>query len=294
MRFELPTMALRFGSGSEATPERRRDLEAGRREPAAVPDGAEIAARYPIFADAVSVYAAGSVVQGWGHANSDLDLYVITDEPIDLTDSGLEYFDRRVSTEDPDIRIVLGEFGPFRADIELWRAAQVDEIIARFAGSTPSQEAPEPGKTEQDLLYRLASGMPLTGADWWQRRRDEINASCYGGWLAENRKLTAETLLEDVGGLLVSGDEQTAVLAARDALVASVEALLAVHRDYSINRKWLYRRLLAVRPPEISVEAAWRALTMVGAADDPAGWAGATAALSQRLLITVEGAKRHG
>jgi predicted nucleotidyltransferase len=287
MNFEPPTMRLRFGSGSEAAADHRESLVKRRLETADLPTFDEIVAKHPAFAAAVSIYAAGSVVQGWGHANSDLDLYVITDGQL-VVDERLESFERRVSTDDPVIRIVLSEFGPFRADIELWRGVQVDEIIERFTGEGRNQEAPELDKSEQDMLYRLASGRPLHGDDWWKQRRTAIGESGYGLWLAENRKLIAETYLEDVGGLLISGDVHTAVLAAQEAFAGALEALLATHGDYSINRKWLYRRLQEFAPTEIGVEEGWARLVMVGAADDPGGWAEATARAAQRLLLAVE------
>jgi hypothetical protein len=287
MTFEAPSMRLRYGSGSEATEETRNELAAGRQGGYELPDFAEIARKYPAFAGATSVYVTGSIVLGWGHANSDLDLYVVTEEQI-TPDAGLESFVRHVSTADPVIRIVLGEFGAYRADIEVWRAVQIDEVIGRFSGSTPSQERPELDRTEQDLLYRLVSGRPLHGDQWWRQRRDAINESGYGLWLAENRKLTAETYLEDVGGLLVSNDLETAVLAAHEAFCGALEALLAVHGDYSINRKWLYRRLATYQVPDISTADAWAHVTMTGVQDDPRKWAEQTARLAQKLLLSVE------
>ena len=292
MTFEEPAIRLRFGSGSEAEQANRAVLADARTKGAELPSFDEIVRRYPVFKDALSVYAAGSIVQGWGHAASDIDLYVVTDAAL-RPGKDLEAFERHVATHDPVIHIMLGEFGPFRADIEIWRAAQVDEVISWFAGRTPSQEAPELGQWEQDLLHRLASGRPLHGFAWWQGRRDAIHQSGYGLWLAENRKLTAENYLEDVGGLLVSADEQSALLAAHEALICSLEALLATYGDYSTKRKWLYRRLLATRPDEISVEDAWQLITMSGALDDPAGWAAGAARVAQRLLLTVE-VKAHG
>ncbi|MEV7010666.1 hypothetical protein [Streptosporangium sp. NPDC051022] len=287
MKFETPSLELKYGSGSEASEDGRVRLAAGRTSGLPLPTFNEIAGKYPVFANALSVYAAGSVVQGWGHANSDLDLYVVTEEPVVVGDE-LESFVRHVSTEDPVIRIVLGEFGAFRADIEVWRAEQIDEVIARFDCGTPSQETPELDKAEQDMLYRLASGSPLQGESWWRSRRAAIDESGYGLWLAENRKLIAETFLEDVAGLLISGDHETALLAAHEAFTGAVEAVLAASGDYSINRKWLYRRLLAFPLPEITVDEAWAMLTMRGAHEDTAGWAERTARTTQRLLLAVE------
>jgi hypothetical protein len=112
--------------------------------------------------------------------------------------------------------------------------------------------------------------------------------SRYGLWLAEKRKLVAETFLEDVGGLLISGDLETAVLAAHEAFTIALEALFAVSGDFCVNRKWLYRRLLATDLKEISVAEAWAGLTMTGAVDDLRGWSERAARTAQRLLLTVE------
>ena len=248
----------------------------------------EITAKYPSFANAICAYASGSVIQGWGHANSDLDLFMVTDEKF-LVDDSLEFFERHVTTADPVMHIVLGEFGAYRADIEVWRACQIDEIIGRFAAGLPSQDAPEVEKAEQDMLYRLASARPLHGAAWWSARREALLDSRYGLWLAENRKLIAETFLEDVGGLLISGDNLTATFAAFQAFLGALEALLALYGDYTVNRKWLHRRLETYQPKEVSLPEARAALLMAGAAEDPGGWAERTARSAQRMLLAVEG-----
>ncbi len=287
MTFEAPGMSLRYGSGSEASTQTRDALAEGRRVGADIPGVEEITGKYPLFGGAVSIFAAGSIVQGWGHAASDIDLYVVTASPLAVDDT-LEYFVRHVSTTDPEIRIVLGEFGAYRADIEVWTVAQIDEVIARFAAGTPSQESPELMENEQDMLYRLAAGRPLSGAGWWQQRKEAIDQSRYGLWLGENHKLKAETYIEDVGGLLATGDGQTAALAGQLAVLEAVEAVLALYGDYSVNRKWLYRRLEKVRPAEISVSDGWDMITMAGASTDPSGWAERAGRLAQRLLLSVE------
>lgn len=288
MEFEFPSLRLQYGSGVEASEEGRQTQVAHRSGHSSIPGFAEVVKTFPDFDQAVSVFVAGSVILGWGHATSDLDLYVVTEEQISIN-QGLEAFDRHVSTADPLIHIVIGELGPYRADIEVWRASQIDELIGRFAERTPDQEAPDLDRTEQDMLYRLVSGRPIHGEDWWARRRKAIDESSYGLWLAERRKLFSESFLEDVSGLLDAHDAETALLAAHEAFALSVEAVLALHGDYSINRKWLYRRLQAIQPPEIGVKDAWETITMAGASSDPEAWAADTARTAQRLLLAVEG-----
>ncbi|MGE7385274.1 hypothetical protein ACQKM2_07265 [Streptomyces sp. NPDC004126] len=287
MEFVAPAMNLRYGSGTEALKETRDAFVKDRTSDVVLPTFDEIVSKYPTFAGATSTFASGSVIQGWAHANSDLDMYVVTEDAVTVDDS-FEFFERSVSCEVPAIKIVIGQFDAFRSDIELWRTSQIDEIIGRYAGKTPSQDAPELGKREQDILYRLSVGKPIQGEAWWTERKAAIHASCYGNWMAENRKLIAETYLEDAGGLLISGDHETAVLAVYEAFTGSVEALLALYGDYCVNRKWLQRRVVDFAPAEITAAEAWSLFSMQGLHESPEAWVRNAARVSQRLLAAVE------
>jgi hypothetical protein len=275
-------MTLRYGSGADTAAE---SFEA--HDLAALPTFNDIVERYPGVRDATCVFAAGSVVLGWGHGTSDLDLYVISERRLDL-DESLEVFQRTISTSDPEMAIAVGEAGRYRLDIEFWLESQVDEVIARFTGDVVSQEAPDVGEPEQDMMYRLASGRPLQGDHWWRQRRAAILGSSYATWLSEHRKMWAESLLEDIVGLAATDDVETAVLAAHSGLILAVEALLASYGDLSVSRKWLYRRVVDTAPPGLPASEAWSALAMQGAFDDPRRWIKETGDLIQRLLYAVE------
>lgn len=77
-------------------------------------------------------------------------------------------------------------------------------------------------------------------------------------------------------------------MAGREAFVCALEALVVSYDDYSINRKWLYRRLVAAEPTELTIDEGWRHLATVGAAEQLEEWAESAARLAQRLLLTVE------
>jgi hypothetical protein len=285
--FEEPIFELRYGSGQEATAKNRADLQR-RRLADQAPSAGELFSTYPAFADAVCVFISGSVTRGWTHAKSDLDVFVVSKESLEVDPQVLEIFEQRISTLDPVIRVAIGEIGQFRADIELWREMQIDELIRRFAVGVPGQDIPSLDRTEKELIYRLTSGVPLSGDIWWAQRRGAILTSSYGLWLSENCKLAAEGMLEDVSGMLESGDAESAALAAREGFCGSLEALLAVYGDYSSSRKWLFRRIQDVRPSEVTVEEAWETIAMSSAATDPASWAKRTANLAQSILLAVE------
>ncbi|MFE9813336.1 hypothetical protein [Streptomyces sp. NPDC005548] len=253
-----------------------------------MPGATELLTAYPVFAPAVAVFASGSITQGWAHAKSDLDLFAVMPGPVDKDEMpGLELLEVRTTTEDPVSWIALGEIEQYRADIEVWHAAQVDELVARFA--TPADKyTVRPNNAEKDLLYRLSKGVALAGEDWLIAHQQALYKSSYGAWLAENQKLDAEGFLEDVEGLLQSGDGHSAALAAHRGVTTALGALLALYDDYSSSQKWLYRRLVAAEPKELSAAEGWAALSMSGCSDDPAGWAATSARLIERMLTAVE------
>lgn len=288
MDFEEPELDLLLGKGQEASEERRRAMHRERLAPGRIPGYRELIEAYPELSDTLCVFASGSLTQGWGHGKSDLDLFAVFDGPPEREKlTNLELLEVRVSTADPVSWIALGELGQYRADIELWRQSQVDELIDRFAAS-PDKYTVRPNYAEQDLLYRLSKGAPLAGGTWLAERQRKLLTSAYGPWLAESQKLDSEGMLEDVEGLLMSGDDESAALAAQRGFSMALHALLALYGDFSSSHKWLYRRLIEAAPDELSLAEGWAALSMSGCDRDPAGWAARTAALTQRLLTAVE------
>jgi len=289
MEFEEPTLTRLYGKGKEASQAQRETMNAARASLTAIPGLDDLLQAYPAFKDATCVFASGSLTEGWAHAKSDLDLFGIFSGTV-AADSldGLELIKVKTTTSDPTSWIALGEVGSYRADIEVWSEAQVDELIGRFTSTGADKYTVRPNPAERDLLYRLSKAVPLAGESWLVLRREALMDSTYGAWLAENQKADAEGLLEDVAGLLESGDAHSAVLAAHRGFIIALGSLLAAYGDYCPSQKWLYRRLETVRPDELTTADGWRVLIMDGCAADPAGWAERTARLIQRMLTGVE------
>lgn len=292
MNFEEPVLELHHGSGVEADEQARNDLRRARAD-MTLPTLDDLLGAYPEFAGATCVFMSGSVTMGWGNESSDIDVFVITAEPFPTSESNLLFIEQRVSTADPVAWIAVGELGAFRADIEIWHEAQVEELIERFG-----RDADAPGRyrgyngpfgfAERELFYRLTAGVPLIGEPWWQQRADAILTSDYRLWLAEEVKNAVENRLEDAVGMLKAEDYESAVLAAHQTLIHSLTALLATYGDFSQQPKWLYRRLCAYTPAEVTVPDAWRLLSMAGAYESPGEWVRAATDLASRLVLAVE------
>ncbi|WP_329379449.1 hypothetical protein [Streptomyces sp. NBC_01716] len=293
MTFESPVLELRKGSGEEASAEQSAVLREAVRS-GTLPTREEFLDAYPQFSTAACTFLSGSLVEGWGNVKSDIDAFVVTEQAEPPQSPSLLLMEESVSTQDPTVWIALGQLGPFRVDIEVWHVAQIDELVSRFVRPTEDGRNHYQGYTgsmslhERDLFYRLCVGRPLTGSDWWERQRQAIVESDYALWLAEDHKVGGENRLEDVLGMLSNGDARSAALAAREAFIIALSAVLAAHGDICPSRKWLPQRLERHQPPEISSEEAWRVLSMAGCVDSPGEWASETARLCHRLFLAVE------
>ncbi|GAA3229127.1 hypothetical protein [Nonomuraea helvata] len=290
MTFQEPTLQLSHGSGGESTERGRTELQEARASQD-LPDHAELVKSYPEFAEATCTFLSGSVTLGWGNETSDIDAFIITREPFATETSDLLFIEQRVSTVDPVAWIAVGQLGPYRADIEIWHEAQVDELVKRFArtgtGHYRGYNGPF-GVAERELFYRLRVGVPLSGEDWWQEKKEAILTSDYRLWLAEEIKNSVENRLEDAVGMLSAGDHESAVLAGYDAFTKALAALLATYGDFSQQPKWLYRRLQKYTPDEITVEDAWKVLSKAGCYEAPGKWVENVTDIAARLILAVE------
>ncbi|MFG3107094.1 PqqD family peptide modification chaperone [Streptomyces tendae] len=252
-----------------------------------LPSYEEVVRRYPRLADATCVFISGSLVDGWGNERSDLDIFVIAPEARIagvIPDSVA-----RIGGDSDDGHFdAMGTVGGFRADIEFWSEEHVDALIGK---AQPRDEpylgrAGEPDAAEQDLLYRLHIGMPLSGHEWLAERKRRIDASDFSVWLAENYKVDGENQLDDLIGMIASNDVKSAVLMARDTYLSAVQAVLAHRGDISPSSKWIAHRLARADIDDLPMDDAWNILTMRDCTD--ADWPIAVARKAHRLFLAVE------
>jgi len=233
------------------------------REAIAVPD------------DTLCVYLSGSVLAGWGHRFSDLDVFVVGRSRAEVD---------ALFTIAHDVSLELRQVGALRWDIEYWREDEVDALVAQFEG--------EPGAYDDkdaDMLYRLDRGRALLGEAWLAQRQQRLRASCFGRTLARRAVNKADNLLEDALGMLDSGDVESAMLAARLAFGKVTDALLHQQGDWCPSEKWRSRRLATAQPAALSHDVWWGVETMQDFDEgDPAAWVLETVRLCRDLILEVE------
>jgi hypothetical protein len=235
-----------------------------------------------------AAFVAGSTVRGWDHGASDLDLVVVCAER--FRDDRLVRVTVPLSPGEVDA-IGFTHEGR-RWEVKYWLDDQVDQVLAKV-----SRESFENHRTagarlvpdEEILLGRMATCHPLSGADWVERRRRQIEESAFQVYVLTDLLTETDTKAETAMGQLASGDLPSAVLSARAAFGYAVDALLAGHGEYPSPPKWRARRFQEAKPELLSFEEYWEIETMRSYDPaDPGKWVEQVVTLCKDIAMEVE------
>lgn len=235
-----------------------------------------------------SAFVSGSLVVGWGHPNSDLDVYVVSDDPPPVPIMSTY----RVPVEPETIGTIVRYVDEGRVDVEYWRPAQIDQIVRKvgdydFEGDVPTTEVLE--SEEIDILSRLAAAAPIEGEDWLAARQAELEASAVRTIVTLVLFQGADDALDDADGLLKSHDLPAAVLSARRAFGLTVDGLTASYGELAQGERWRARKLLRTKPAELSWDEYWEIETMRGFDEDEAArWVQDVASRCRSLMGSVD------
>jgi hypothetical protein len=210
--------------------------------------------------DAVAVLLVGSRALGWQHERSDLDVVVVTAGPWPGTIT-----DRQgVSLAEGSIGLVVTAVDGVLCEVKYWTEGQVRELLTKVtwsawdAGSTGDSLS----TNESLLVERLPSAVALSGETWWADVADQVRGSAARSQSALACLTRADDSLDDVSGLLGSGDVSGAVLALQRAFVHVTDALTASLGWPGTDSKWRLRRVEAVDSEVLPAPEFWRITTM--------------------------------
>jgi hypothetical protein len=238
--------------------------------------------------DTVCVFVSGSLVAGWGHTTSDVDLYVVTTTPAVITPTTTT----GLSLSAQPLPVVI-QYAPggMRYDIEYWTMAQVDELFGavRGPGDGDDQAVGRPGYDDIDCFYRISIGVALTGGAWLRAAKERLSKSVLPAILARLEFDEADNFVDDAVGLLQAGDQHSALLAARMALGHAVDGYLYGRGSLSPAAKWRYRKLAALPDPALAPDIFWRLETMRDLdPDDVRPWVEEVLRTCQFLMMEVD------
>jgi hypothetical protein len=234
---------------------------------------------------------SGSYARGWEHSHSDVDVIVIgtppkgTEPPGETGEQGvvrrLHYLDGR------------------RWEIEYYSPGFVERLIelvrdAAKAAGEGDDCASWLGSYELGRVLRLLGAVALSGEDQAEAYRNRLREAGVAYVVTRIAVDNCDAALDDALGLLASGDNQAAVLAASAAVGHAIDACLTSHDELSPGVKWRYRKYVSLRErhPDaalaLDAEEAWRLLTLADLDPDRADdWVRNAVARCQKVLFDV-------
>ncbi|SEP48345.1 hypothetical protein [Amycolatopsis saalfeldensis] len=201
----------------------------------------ELRSRLPQSATEPIAFVGGSLIDGLGNSTSDIDVIVLSGDPLNESDLACTVHDEWVSAGDFDV--LVSSLGGRRTDVEIRQVAQIEGIATKLR--TDSGRLVD-FYLETDILQLLHSmriGVPIAGAERFTQLRNGFPWENLSWHLLSRAEAEAAAAVEDAVGALDAGDHGTALLASRTAWQAAVDALLVAAGETNPKSKWRVRKI---------------------------------------------------
>jgi hypothetical protein len=208
----------------------------------------------------IAVYVGGSAARGWDNASSDVDIYIVTEEKRAVAVS-----QQLVMLEGGSVPVEVLHVDGRRWDVEYWQPHQILQLMDKVSWQRFDTDRPAPESflyTELEFMQRLPRAVALMGEEWLTQIRAEFAASALRAMMITRSLDYLDILTEDALGQLEAGDTHSAVLAAKLAIGAATDAVLAGQGEFGGSPKWRARRMEAASPALLSFAEFWDFETM--------------------------------
>ncbi|TMU75620.1 hypothetical protein FGA82_20450 [Pseudomonas fluorescens] len=198
------------------------------------------------------IFLSGSLIEGIGNLLSDLDVYVLKKNKLQLSTefeashdlvrefSSVDSFSgKSVSTYD-----YLPEY-ELNIEVEYWTAEEIDCLIkgvnrnsfesARF-GLSPGMNIPSFKASR--LVHNIVTATPLVGHEHLASLVDSFHLPSYC-FMRFNSLAGSYEDFKDIAGVYMSGDILRAYDLAREYVTVQMQALTHLHFNTNFRRKWL-------------------------------------------------------
>lgn len=203
----------------------------------------KVLADLSLSTDPYTVFLSGSIIEGFGNAESDLDVFVVyPDElPTMRTD-----FDRGSNT------IAVEFTTDWRLDIESWSRPQVFQVAHSLNHCPPENQnaCMNLQPFEIDLAHRFRIGIPILKEDHFQELLQAFDFQHISKIIMMRSLICYNSVAEDAAGAIASKQYGTALLTARQAVQFAIDAFLAASGETNAKEKWRFQKLERLQAEE--------------------------------------------
>jgi predicted nucleotidyltransferase len=194
-------------------------------------------------------FIAGSLVEGFGNATSDLDVFVIRETPV-TESNGIWLEDQSYAIE---IDFMEDAEEQIRTDTESWHINTVKDVIATVNTTslndwTAAFTIPEP---RLQLAHAIRIGEAVTEAQRFAEIASQFDWQRLSTLLRNRFLMLYDGFVEDCAGALQDGDRPTASQLSRWALGAAADAYLASRGLTNGKAKWRFAKLRSIQELEL-------------------------------------------
>jgi predicted nucleotidyltransferase len=177
------------------------------------------------------VFVSGSIVEGFGNENSDLDLFLV----------------RAGGEVTPDPRLVLATvgLGETYIDYEVYNEANLAALAALINGASPDdfRAVWRLPLSRIDLYYRVVIAQPAYNAAGLAKLQRDFERETVAAVLATWAGLRCVVALEQADELLARGDGRNASVVAQSACGYALDSYLATQGEAYPNLKWRFEKI---------------------------------------------------
>lgn len=182
-----------------------------------------------------TIFISGSVTEGYGHAASDLDVFVI--------------YPRQVRVEADlawESHTVLSRWlSNWRLDIESWEKAEILAAAGRLRSiGTEDWEACRNAKlADIHIAHRVRGGIPIQSEANFRELQKAFDYAHLSQILISRCVSWFESVADDVVGAIDSGHAGLALLTVREAVGLAIDAYIASKGETNTKAKWRFAKL---------------------------------------------------
>lgn len=192
------------------------------------------------ISDKASILVSGSKIEGFGNANSDIDIYIlVNNEEYKKLKEKLRFTD--------EANTIKYYYKNKRYDCEIWKYEDIKKYIEVTYDMKKLDKNKFPIRLKYDILkflHNIKIGIPIIGIENYKNFKKEITFDSLGSYEAFKSIFFEHRFIEDITGTFSSRDYGTTIILARELVNICLRGFLALSNETNPSDKWLYRKLI--------------------------------------------------
>lgn len=191
----------------------------------------------------ITAYASGSIFEGFGNENSDIDIFVIVDklpeenmfEDFNEKNPNSMFFNKN------NYIIITFRVEGLAFDVEFHTKKNIEDYITNVNENT--KEIRSYTNIEYDVLHRIKYGVSLYNRERFEAMRKGIKYNNFNSIIPNCYSDYTSGDLLDVKGAFYNKDYATAYYMSSNLLFQTINAYLALHGETNPKMKWIFKKI---------------------------------------------------